>query len=186
MIHSNERNLQRVLSQPGPLHVSTRSLTVPVNLEFRTEHRARSRSTSVHSSRVSGPELCTMMDHMGARERLAAEKHLERMTAASVLARAKAVLEPRAADSRTAPPPPSGATCSATETQERWIREATTAEERAQRARTVARALRSEVEKTQRARLCIFAHSDDLEADDASDDSPTGAQATEAPLKVEW
>eukprot|EP00444_Apocalathium_aciculiferum_P000401 CAMPEP_0183390816 /NCGR_PEP_ID=MMETSP0370-20130417/5997_1 /TAXON_ID=268820 /ORGANISM="Peridinium aciculiferum, Strain PAER-2" /LENGTH=546 /DNA_ID=CAMNT_0025570413 /DNA_START=53 /DNA_END=1693 /DNA_ORIENTATION=+ len=172
LMRLNERNLQRVLAQPEPLNPSHRALTVPVDLEFHTERRARSRSTSVHS-RSSHVDVAALTERLPLRERLAVERHVERLTTAQVLEKSVGA-EGREEDARAAQFPASQA--APTEAQQMWIREASGVE-RAQRARVVAKSLRGEVDKAQSSRLCIFARAEDLEEERTATDELTVVEA---------
>lgn len=156
-LRSNERNLPKVLLQPEPVRPSSRELTVPLSIELNTERRARSRSTSVRSCRSVSMDSATS-DRRPPRELQAVAKHVERMTTAQVLEKATADAE-RGDGRAVAAIVHDGAS----EKQQRWIREAPDAVERARRARAVAKALRCDVEKVQRSRLCIFTRGEDLD-----------------------
>lgn len=123
-------------------------MTIPVAGagELRTELRARSRSSSAHGGGC--PELGTVMDRLAPREILAVERHFERTATAQLLGFVAALpLQAQQSNLQGAVP---------SESREKWVRQAPTAEERAQRARKVAQAMRAEMEKTQRSKLCIF------------------------------
>mmetsp|Transcript_88773 Transcript_88773/g.194540 ORF Transcript_88773/g.194540 Transcript_88773/m.194540 type:complete len:544 (-) Transcript_88773:230-1861(-) len=156
LLLANQRSLPQTLAPPEPLHPSERHLTVPRELRLHTEQRAaRSRSSSVQSQSLEhlSTPILHHNQHRSDRERLAAEKHMERMTTAQVLTRAKAALD-RGLDSE--PLTKQLEVGLASKEQERWIREAPDMEERAQRARVVAKAVRSEAERWERENLCIF------------------------------
>lgn len=168
----NAENLTRVFAPPEPLRASRSELTQPQSHEFHTERRSRSRSCSVHSSTTSFPDVSTMTERLAPRERSAVERHVERLAAAQMLDKVNA--SQRFAERLREEQP------AASSEQEEWIRQGASAEERAQRARTVAQALRAEVTKAQRAKLCIFRR---VEAD--PEDLMSEAGMVDGPLEAE-
>jgi len=158
-----------------------RVLTLPKGPELRTPFRAaRIRSTSWHGPEKSLEAMTSRSDGVGlwggirkhpiAREQVAIERHLERSAAAALASSSiscTSVQKPHMAEKQVARVP-DGVDV------EKWVREATTAEERAQRARAATLARRDSIWEQERSKLCVFRSS-------AAASSPAADQVPEVP-----
>lgn len=122
-------------------------LTVAQGPYLRTAHRSRSSS---RESRSQTPNTRSML-HKFPREQAAIERHVFRAASAMVtMSNAPSISCNVAPSASKGLRPPEGVDA------EQWVHDASTAEERAQRARAVAESKREQAEETEKAKHCIF------------------------------
>jgi len=141
LMRLNERTYRKAILNPERvLGVSARSnhddMTRPEGPELRTANRVWERLSSRSPDRSSTMSMQSNPS-IPPREQAAIERHLER-AAAVHLQQPEALRAPVHAN------------------MEQWVREAKSAEERAQRARLLAQAKHEQAGAVDRARLCVF------------------------------
>jgi hypothetical protein len=169
----NERNYREALANPSLgvslRHSGNQHLTLPRAPVLRTEERAaRSRSVSRDDTRARSVERGELDVVSIPRERQAIERHIGRIESAMANCRGTESfchqVRTDASNGSRATTPCAGTTipCGATTDipencdHEQWIQDATTARDRAERARVVAQAKRQELERNEQTRLCVF------------------------------